>query len=143
MYSEMLSRPLLKVGCICIDPVPCDPHVKRTKFLSASGEGDSEDKKTEKEIEMGNPLVGGVGYSEPVGENGDTENMEMEEEEEEEEEEGEKMKKEEEEEEETDDYFQDPTAISKSYSDRDLFCISTSNSPVQKLSVSFPSSASH
>ena len=137
MYSEMLSRPLLKVGCI--DPVPCDPHVKRTKFLSTSGEGDSEDKKTEKEIEMGNPLVGVTGYSEPVGENGDTENMEMEEEEEEEEEEGERMKKEEE----TDDYFQDPTAISKSYFDRDLFCISTSNSPVQKLSVSFPSSTSH
>ena len=80
---------------------------------------------------MGSPLVGGVGYSEPVGENGDTENMKMEEEgEEEEEEEGERMKKEEEEEEETDDYFQDPTAISKSYSDRVLFCISTTNSPV-------------
>ena len=88
---------------------------------------------------MGSPLVGMVGYSEPVGENGDTENMEMEEEGEEEE--GERMTKEEEEE--TDDYFQDPTALSKSYSDRDLFCISTSNSPVQKLSVSFPSSASH
>ena len=119
MYSEMLSRPLLKVGCICIDPVPCDPHVKITKFLSTSGEGDLEDKKTEKEAkEMGSPLVvvGGVGYSEPVGENGDTENMEMEEEGVEEE--GERVTKEEEEE--TDDYFQDPTAISKSYCDRDL-----------------------
>ena len=117
MYSEMLSRPLLKVGCI--DPVPCDPHVK---MLSTSGEGDSEDKKTEKEakdIEMESPVVGGVAsYSEPVGENGDTENMEMEEEGEGEE--GERITKEEEEEEETDDYFQDPTAISKSYSDRDL-----------------------
>ena len=134
----------MKVGCI--DPVPYDPHVKITKLLSTSGEGDSEDKKTEsgegKEIEMGSPLVvvGGVGYSEPVGENGDTENMEMEDEGEGEEE-GDRMTKEEEEE--TDDYFQDPTAISKSYSDRDLFCISTSNSPVQKLSVSFPSSTSH
>ena len=110
MYSEMLSRPLLTVGCI--DPVPCDPHVK---MLSTSGEGDSEDKKTEKEakeIEMGSPVVGGVSYSEPVGENGDTENTEMEEEREDEEE-GERITKEEEEEEETDDYFQDPTAISK------------------------------
>ena len=78
------------------------------------------DKKTEsgegKDIEMGSPLVGMVGYSEPVGENGDTENMEMEEEGVEEE--GERVTKEEEEE--TDDYFQDPTAISKSYCDRDL-----------------------
>ena len=97
--------------------------------------------KKAKEIEMGSPLVGVVGYSEPMGENGDTENMEMEEEGEGEEEEGERITKEEEEE--TDDYFQDPTAISKSYCDRDLFCISTSNSPVQKLSVSFPPSASH
>ena len=69
---------------------------------------------------MGSPLVGGMGYSEPVGENGDTENMEMEEEGEEEV--GERITKEEEEEEETDDYFQDPTAISKSYSDRHLLC---------------------
>ena len=91
-------------------------------MLSTSGEGDSEDKKTEKEakeIEMESPLVGVTGYSEPVGENGDTENMEMEEEREGEEEEGERITKEEEEEE-TDDYFQDPTAISKSYSGRDL-----------------------
>ena len=76
------------------------------------------DKETEsgegKEIEMGSPLVGVVGYSEPVGENGDTENME-EEGEGEDEEEGERITKEEEEEEETDDYFQDLTAISKSY----------------------------
>ena len=101
------------------------------------------DKKTEKEAkEMGSPFVGGVGYSEPVGENGDTENMNMEEEGEGEE--GERITKEEEEEEETDDYFQDPTAISKSYSDRVLFYISYFHlSPVQKLSVSFPSSASH
>ena len=119
-------------------------YVFRDAIEGTSGEGDSVDKKTEsgegKEIEMGSPLVGVVDYSEPV-ENGDTENMEMEEEEEGEEEEGERITKEEEEE--TDDYFQDPTAISKSYSDRDLFCISTSNSPVQKLSVSFPSSTSH
>ena len=87
---------------------------------------------------MGSPFVGGVGYSEPVGENGDTENMEMEEEREGEEEEGERVTTKEEEEE-TDDYFQDPTAISKSYCDS----ISTSNIPVQKLSVSFPPSASH
>ena len=102
------------------------------------------DKKTEKEakeIEMGSHLVGVVGYSEPVGENGETENMEMEEEGEGEEE-GDRMTKEEEEE--TDDYFQDPTAISKSYCDRVPFCISYFHlSPVQKLSVSFLSSASH